>query len=360
MSDSPRHPPPISILTVALEHEYGLPGPFSDYTVAPLPATETACRRLGMHLRRTAEGLSLYAFLPSTAPDAIARRITALESATLCWQITPTPSNFSAYTGLEFPATEQCLIFTSNASVAKGGSLTTALNGSATASDLWLRRPLRFDFPLEKLLAPGLPVNLCTGGGVRLRQVATNDSRRLAIDTTERGSGLYRLTQGTTELGRWFGDERGERHPQFGAVLVLAPAVLADALRQATQPSPSSLPQYTGMWPAREVLWRYHIFNTEPDEPLRIEPCDGSPPPIDQPPVVPNPFVAVALPDLPAARSFEMTAPLKLQRRPAQRFALHRGSTGRFTTLPLPALSFGNSARNPPNAALCAEVFVHL
>lgn len=357
---------PLALLQVSLGHEY-YPDGFTEFDVAPFPATATNCRQLGLRLLREGDGLTLY-----VSPNA-QRRLqsagyrAALSTLTLCWQITPTTEKFSAFTDLDATACDQCVVFSSNAIDAKSHLLT--VGALASAKDIWARQTLRFDFVPSRPLRVGTTVTLENSAGESLRELVVTDPAVISIDATSFGSGLYQLTQGTRVLTRWFADERGAAGTLPGSVLVLPGALLTAVFSNAlgNMAADTELPVYSATYPARTVVWRYRIFNTPPGESLNIvavssEGTDDSlttPPRTSKakaPSRTAGPFLPKTDPALPDAQSFEVGA-FKLMQRPPQRFALRNGTATRYSPLPLAGLSF---ARSSGNAPLYSEILVYL
>jgi hypothetical protein len=355
----------LPLLTASFTHEY-FGGDFEGFRVEALPATASACRRLGLRLLQDGSNLTLM-----TMPDAF-RGVDpevaqpALASATLCWQVIPRASDFWAYTATDFLGSSQCLVFASAASVAKGGPLT--VGASASAQDVWERRPLRFDFRPAKPLPAGAILSLKTASGSVLRSLTVTSPLLVGVDTSDVGSGLYQLSLGSLVLLRWFADERPFPPSEPGAILVLSGSQLAGAYAIAGRKagSPATPPEYTAAFASRSVLWRYHIFNAKGDETFSIVPFNGEE--LEAPPAAPARARGPrAVPDalfqrvpgagVPGAQSFEAVSPLKLALLPPQRFALTNGAAIRYAPLPLGGVPLG---RSETGGALCSDIFIYL
>ena len=344
---------PLCLLRAALAHEY-FSGDFTEFALKPLPATATGCRRLGLRLLRDGATLSLFADADAAKQASTPAYRMALGRAALCWELVPTDPEFSAFTGIDFNGSTETLILTSDDTGATGGLLTQS--GVASADDLWSRQGLSFDLRPTRPLEIGSNVLLQTAGGLPLRGFAVSDPSLVSIDAAPFGSGLYRATRDKSVLASWFADERVPARPTPGAVLVLPGELLTAALARALGPGAEDAPDYSATFPARKVIWRYHIFNAGEDERLAI---------VTAPSQTASPgargraaaFVPVVDPSLPTARSFEAVRPFKLAQEAPQRFALNSGAATRYSPLPLAGFSFARSARG---AALCSDIFVYL
>jgi hypothetical protein len=227
---------------------------------------------------------------------------------------------------------------------------------------------LIFDLPRPATIPPGSSLRLENGAGIALRTVSAVDAPTLRIDVSDLGPGLYRLSRHGTVLAKWFADERGMNAVSPGAVIVLPGFLLSAALIRAMQADPDAeAPAYTATFGAREVLWRYHVFNAQSDDTLSIVALKKSPGATKRRDsasngtkkhAAPSPFVSVSDPSVRDARTFEAVEPRKLTQRPAERFALRSGASTRYSPLPLAGLALGRSARRM--STLCSDIFVYL
>ncbi len=356
-----------ALLSASFTHEY-YGGDFTAFTAKPLPAPAAACQRLGLQLLRDGASLTLYLTPGALRGMKSADYRTTLAATTLCWQIVPRPVDFAACTAVDFTSGSQGLVFTSTVAGARGGPLT--VSATASVQDVWPRQLLRFDFRPAKPLKAGATLRLETNAGTLVRSLKVTDPWLVAVDTSEFGSGLYQLAQGGQVLAKWFADERPFPPANTGAVLVLPGSLLAAAFASATSAGVSTPPVYTAAYAARSVIWRYHIFNTLPDDTLSIVPYSGEglAAPAATPPVKParsrksgptsreifKPFTDDSLPD---AKSFAAVLPLKLVQQPARCFALNNGSSSLYAPLPVAGTNF---ARAEGSTALCSDIFVYL
>lgn len=349
----------LGFLQATLAHDY-YGGAFSEFALVPLPATAALLHRLGLRLLHDHATLSFVATPSALTRITGAAYQAALSTTSFCWQLVPRSAGFAAFTAVDYSCSTQALVLTPPL----GGNTRTTLTvgTSASALDLWPRQSLRFDFQPAQPLRTGSVLLLKTADGTLLRELPVTDPQLLALDTRDFGPGLYQLANGNRVLTRWFADER-PYPPAAGAVLVLPGPTVAKALTAATRGRATTTTTYTASFPARTALWRYHIFNTQPDEALSIVALGTdsatntggrAAAKKNMPGVQFQPF---SDPALPSAKSFAATRPLPLVLQPSQRFALHSGNTTRYAPLPLAGLAL---ARAADDAALCSDIFVYL
>ena len=352
-----------AMLEVSLAHEY-LGGPFASFVATPLPATGRLCRGLDLEMLQSDATLTLYTRAsPSRRASVTAMRQTLAQN-TFCWEIAPLAPNFAAITDVDFTGSTERIVLTSTDAKAVGGPLTQA--ALASAADVWPWQPLAFSYVATPALPIGTTLVVETNAGAAVAQVTTTNPCVIPIDLSAIGSGLYRLKRGKTVLASWFADERGAVGTSMApaSMLVLPGALLAAAFTQALGATGFTPPPvYTAEYPAREITWRYHIFNGQPVVSFHIEPCVGSAGlgaagawaggANDDT----GPFVPISAPEYPTAASFEAVSPYKLVQRPPQRFALLSGSTTRYAPLPVASPSFAGRGQS---AGFCSDIFVYL
>ena len=355
---------PTTLLQVVLSHDY-FRGAFAACTVRARPGTDRACASLGLRLLQNGGQFSLRiagAALDQLTTPAYARRLAA---RSLCWEIVPSSPRFADYTAVDCAGANSVLILTSTSASAAGGRLTAGTDAGET--DVWPRQPPRFSFRPESPLRPGSSVTLQSAGGQVLRTLVVTDPNLLAVDTSADGAGLYQLVQGRTVLARWFADATVTLAPLVGPVLVLPGALLSAAVASLQTRRPSGAPPtYTANFPARAVVWRYHVFNATGQPGLSVQPLEASARRSSPAGAVQEPSAAEApttkfhpVPQAlyPGAVSFEADAPLPLAAEAPQRFALRSGNTALCAPLPLAGFDF---ARSAVRAEIYSDLFVYL
>lgn len=352
------------MLQVDLSHEY-VGGPFAQFATTPLPSTAAAGRNLGLRLLQTGASLVLYVRCNPGSATAVRALHRALVNTTWCWEIAPLAPQFAAVTDLEFAGTRQRVVLTTTSTT--GGRLT--VRTTASAKDLWDWQPLGFDFLPKTPLAKGAWLDLTDAQSVVLARIEVSDPQIVPIDLSAFGSGLYQLVHGKKILARWFADERGAVNASTAptSMLVLNGAVLAAAFTKATEGSVLLAPPvYTARYPARDVTWRYHVFNATDASSLQIAALDET----GEAPLeggtsgdglgastAAEPFFPVTAPEYPNAASFESAVAYKLVQRPPQRFALLSGGTTVFAPLPVATPTFASRGQS---AGFCSDIFVYL